>query len=79
MNSTQPTFRYPPKPRPGDRIAVLSPSSGSSAVLRAVGEYNPSAPVVLGLDIGHTDPQPVIPNGGRVTVDAVRHRVVVRY
>jgi muramoyltetrapeptide carboxypeptidase LdcA involved in peptidoglycan recycling len=36
MNSTQPTFRYPPKPRPGDRIAVLPPSSGSPAKFPAV-------------------------------------------
>jgi muramoyltetrapeptide carboxypeptidase LdcA involved in peptidoglycan recycling len=51
----------------------------AAAVLRAVAEYNPAAPVVMGLDIGHTDPQQVIPNGGRVTVDAVRRTVVVRY
>ena len=58
---------------------MLSPWTGSPAVLRAMGEYNPSAPVVLGLDIGHTDPQQVVPSGGAVTVDAVRRRVVVRY
>jgi muramoyltetrapeptide carboxypeptidase LdcA involved in peptidoglycan recycling len=51
----------------------------ASAVLRAIGEYNPSVPVVMGLDIGHTDPQQVIPSGGTVTVDAVRRRVVVQY
>jgi muramoyltetrapeptide carboxypeptidase LdcA involved in peptidoglycan recycling len=51
----------------------------AAAVLRAVAEYNPAAPVVMGLDIGHTDPQQVIPNGGTVTVDAVRRTVVVRY
>ena len=51
----------------------------AEAVLRALGEYNPTAPVVLGLDIGHTDPQQVIPSGGTVTVDASARRVVVRY
>jgi muramoyltetrapeptide carboxypeptidase LdcA involved in peptidoglycan recycling len=33
----------------------------------------------MGLDIGHTDPQQVIPIGGTVTVDAVRRRVFVQY
>jgi muramoyltetrapeptide carboxypeptidase LdcA involved in peptidoglycan recycling len=51
----------------------------TAAVLRALGEYNPGAPVVTGLDIGHTDPQQVIPYGGRVTVDSVGRRVVVQY
>lgn len=51
----------------------------AAAVRRAVAEYHPSVPLVIGLDIGHTDPQFVIPNGGNVTVDAVRHRVVVQY
>jgi muramoyltetrapeptide carboxypeptidase LdcA involved in peptidoglycan recycling len=51
----------------------------AAAVLRALDEYNPAVPVVLGLDIGHTDPQQVIPSGGSVTVDAVRRRVIVQY
>jgi muramoyltetrapeptide carboxypeptidase LdcA involved in peptidoglycan recycling len=51
----------------------------AAAVLRVLGEYNPSAPVVMGVDIGHTDPQQVIPNGGTVTVDGVGRRVVVQY
>jgi muramoyltetrapeptide carboxypeptidase LdcA involved in peptidoglycan recycling len=51
----------------------------ASAVLHAIGEYNPSVPVVMGLDIGHTDPQQVIPSGGTVTVDPVQRRVVVQY
>lgn len=29
----------------------------------------PDLPVVLGLDFGHTDPQMVLPNGGRVIID----------
>lgn len=51
----------------------------TAAVLRAMGEYNPGVPVVTGLDIGHTDPQQVIPYGGTVTVDSVGRRVVVQY
>lgn len=49
------------------------------AVLRAVRGYNPAAPVVTDVDIGHTDPQLVIPSGGTVTVDAVERRLLVEY
>jgi muramoyltetrapeptide carboxypeptidase LdcA involved in peptidoglycan recycling len=44
------------------------------AVLRAVGEYNPSATVVCGPDFGHTDPQYVLPYGGQVTIDGPARR-----
>ncbi|HSK90149.1 MAG TPA: S66 peptidase family protein [Euzebyales bacterium] len=49
------------------------------AVLRAVQEYNPDAVVVLDVDLGHTDPQVVIPHGGRVVVDAQAQRITVTY
>ena len=45
---------------------------------RALDEYAPAAMVVLDLDIGHTDPQVVIPYGGRVRVDGVRRRITAR-
>jgi muramoyltetrapeptide carboxypeptidase LdcA involved in peptidoglycan recycling len=49
------------------------------AVLGAMAEYNPGAPVVWGVEFGHTDPQHVLPSGGTVTVDAVRRRIDVTY
>lgn len=49
------------------------------AVLRAIGEYAPSVPIVYGVDFGHTEPQHVIPSGGTVTVDAARRRIEVTY
>jgi muramoyltetrapeptide carboxypeptidase LdcA involved in peptidoglycan recycling len=49
------------------------------AVRKALGEYAPGAVVVFDLDIGHTDPQLVIPYGGEVRVDAVDRRISVRY
>jgi muramoyltetrapeptide carboxypeptidase LdcA involved in peptidoglycan recycling len=49
------------------------------AVLRALAEYHPAVPAVLGVDFGHTDPQYVIPSGGRIVVDAVQQRIVVAY
>ena len=49
------------------------------AVDRALAEYNPSALVVKGLDIGHTDPQQVLPYGGQVRIDPAAERITVTY
>ena len=49
------------------------------AVRRALAEYNPDAMLVTGLDIGHTDPQLVLPYGGWVRVDGPDRRIIVRY
>ena len=49
------------------------------AVLEALAEYNPAAPLVFGLDFGHTDPQTILPSGGRITVDGVTRRIEVTY
>jgi muramoyltetrapeptide carboxypeptidase LdcA involved in peptidoglycan recycling len=50
-----------------------------AAVQRALGEYNPDALVVFDVDFGHTDPQLVIPYGGRVRVDGLARRITVWY
>jgi muramoyltetrapeptide carboxypeptidase LdcA involved in peptidoglycan recycling len=49
------------------------------AVLRAFGDYNPSAMIVFGVDIGHTDPQWVLPYGGLVTVDGPNRSITAHY
>ncbi|MFI6612073.1 S66 peptidase family protein [Streptomyces sp. NPDC050507] len=49
------------------------------AVLRALNEYAPDTMAVLDVDFGHTDPQLVIPYGGRIRVDGVARRIVVTY
>jgi muramoyltetrapeptide carboxypeptidase LdcA involved in peptidoglycan recycling len=49
------------------------------AVLRAVEIYNPGAMVVFGVDFGHTDPQWVLPYGGRLTVDGPARRIIAHY
>ncbi|GLY05962.1 MULTISPECIES: S66 peptidase family protein [Actinoplanes] len=54
-------------------------SDQRDAVLRALAVYNPEATVVFGVDFGHTDPQWVLPYGGRVTVDAVAKRIVAHF
>jgi muramoyltetrapeptide carboxypeptidase LdcA involved in peptidoglycan recycling len=49
------------------------------AVDRALAEYNPTALVVKGLDIGHTDPQLVLPYGGEIRIDPAAERITVVY
>jgi muramoyltetrapeptide carboxypeptidase LdcA involved in peptidoglycan recycling len=49
------------------------------AVDRALAEYNPTAVVVKGLDIGHTDPQLVLPYGGQIRIDPTAERITVAY
>jgi muramoyltetrapeptide carboxypeptidase LdcA involved in peptidoglycan recycling len=34
---------------------------------------------VFNLDFGHTDPQCVIPNGGRIRIDGVEERIYATY
>lgn len=49
------------------------------AVLRAVDQYRPGLPLVSCLDIGHTDPQVIMPVGGSVTIEPGQQRIVVDY
>ncbi|MDQ1714262.1 MAG: hypothetical protein QOC60_207 [Frankiaceae bacterium] len=49
------------------------------AVLSAVSTYNSAAMVVSGVDIGHTDPQWVLPYGGKVTVDGPGRRLTAHF
>ena len=50
-----------------------------AAVERAFAEYNPDAMLVFDLEIGHTEPQVVLPYGGRVRVDGPARRITVTY
>ncbi|GID96425.1 S66 peptidase family protein [Amorphoplanes digitatis] len=50
-----------------------------AAVLRALADYHPGAMVVFGVDFGHTDPQWVLPYGGRITVDGPARRITAHY
>ncbi|PZG19334.1 LD-carboxypeptidase [Micromonospora craterilacus] len=50
-----------------------------AAVTRAFAEYQPDAVLVFDVDLGHTDPQLIIPYGGEVRIDAVSRRISVRY
>lgn len=47
------------------------------AIVEQVGRYNPDAPVVLGLDWGHTTPIAPLPIGGRAVVDPGAERIAL--
>jgi muramoyltetrapeptide carboxypeptidase LdcA involved in peptidoglycan recycling len=49
------------------------------AVLRALSEYAPDTLAVFDVDLGHTDPQLVIPYGGTVRVDGPAETITVTY
>jgi muramoyltetrapeptide carboxypeptidase LdcA involved in peptidoglycan recycling len=48
-------------------------------VRRAMAEYHPDVPLVLGVDFGHTDPQQIVPFGGQITVDATNREITAVY
>ncbi len=50
-----------------------------AAVLRAFAAYNPEAMVVFDVDLGHTDPQWVVPYGGAITVDGPARTITAHY
>ena len=50
-----------------------------AAILRALDEYHPSAMVVFGVDFGHTDPQWILPYGGRMTIDGPARRITAHF
>lgn len=48
-------------------------------ILKVVREYNPTIPVVQNLDFGHTDPQVVMPLGGKVSIDTAAKKIRLGY
>ncbi|MEU5562319.1 S66 family peptidase [Micromonospora musae] len=50
-----------------------------AAVTKALAAYRPDAVVVFDVDLGHTDPQLIIPYGGEMRIDATERRISVRY
>ena len=62
---------------PGERDAYQA--AQRAAVRRALAEYAPRAMAVFDVDLGHTDPQLVIPYGGMVRVDGPARRITVTY
>ncbi len=49
------------------------------AIIRAVRDYNPTAPVIQNVDFGHTDPQIALPYGKRVRIDATSKKIAAEF
>lgn len=45
-------------------------------IKKVVQEYAPNTIVVSGLDIGHTNPQLLVPNGGFATIDGINKKII---
>ncbi|MEU9050922.1 S66 peptidase family protein [Streptomyces sp. NPDC048384] len=69
------SFEHPNGPEEAARYAAEQ----REAVLRAMRMYAPNTPLVFDVDLGHTDPQLVIPYGGTVRVDGPARRITVTY
>ncbi|QDQ10914.1 S66 peptidase family protein [Streptomyces spectabilis] len=69
------SFDRPNGPQERTRYALEQ----RGAVLRALGTYAPDTMAVFDVDLGHTDPQYVIPYGGVVRVDGRKRRITVTY
>ncbi|WP_405545926.1 LD-carboxypeptidase [Streptomyces phaeochromogenes] len=69
------SFERPNSPQEGARYAAEQ----REAVLRAMGAYAPDTTIVLDVDLGHTDPQIVIPYGGVIRLDGPARRITVTY
>ncbi|WP_406305664.1 LD-carboxypeptidase [Streptomyces sp. NBC_00885] len=69
------SFALPNNPASAARYA----SGQREAVLRALAAYAPRTMAVFDVDLGHTDPQLVIPYGGLVRVDGPARRITVTY
>ncbi|GAA0941652.1 S66 peptidase family protein [Nonomuraea longicatena] len=66
--------------RPGDLAERAEYAKQQrAAVLRVLETYAPEAMVVFDVDLGHTDPQLVIPYGGTVRVDGPSRSITVDY
>ncbi|MFI2433814.1 S66 peptidase family protein [Streptomyces sp. NPDC018693] len=63
----------------GTEEAARYAAEQREAVLSAMRAYAPDTVIVLDVDLGHTDPQVVIPYGGLVRVDGPARRVTVTY
>lgn len=51
----------------------------AEAVTRALDEYHPGVLTVFDVDFGHTDPQLIIPHGGRIRIDGPARRIWLTY
>lgn len=63
----------------GTEAKAVYRNAQRETVLKTVREYNKTIPVVQNLDFGHTDPQVVLPNGGKVKVLCSSRKILLSY
>jgi muramoyltetrapeptide carboxypeptidase LdcA involved in peptidoglycan recycling len=69
------SLQHPTSPRQRDTYQYRQ----REAVRKALRDYAPDAMVVFDVDLGHTDPQVVLPYGGMIRVDGPARRITVSY
>ncbi|KND38461.1 S66 family peptidase [Streptomyces acidiscabies] len=63
----------------GPQASAQHAADQRAAVERALKTYAPDTMAVFDVDLGHTNPQIVVPYGGVVRVDGLARRIVVHY
>ena len=48
-------------------------------IIRSIRQYNKTIPIIQNLDFGHTDPQIILPNGGRVTINTGSKTIALEF
>jgi len=74
------------RPKASSRLSPRSPDQREAyraeqreEILGVLDVYNPRALAVFGVDIGHTDPQWIVPYGGPMRIDGPSRTIHVRY
>ncbi len=68
-----PKAQFCEKEPPEGRAAFIA--NQQTAVMSALGDYGITIPVIFHMNFGHTDPQLIIPSGGRVKIDCTAKTV----
>jgi muramoyltetrapeptide carboxypeptidase LdcA involved in peptidoglycan recycling len=74
----RPKASHSPAPRSDEERATYVREQ-REAIIDAVERYHSGLMAVFGVDLGHTDPQWIVPYGGRMRVDAVARTIHVTY
>jgi muramoyltetrapeptide carboxypeptidase LdcA involved in peptidoglycan recycling len=58
---------------------ILYREAQREVTLKTIREYNKSVPVIQNFDIGHTDPQIALPNGGKIRIDSGSKKIFATF
>ncbi len=71
------TWFFDNKMKPAEK--AIYRAKQRETILSAIRNYNKDVPVIMNLNIGHTDPQLIIPYGGIVKIDGVANRLFMKF